>query len=211
MEPAAHETPPAPEAKPRATGEDSSKLRRKTLGRKRRVLGWTLLAVGTLVAAIWAASGSWTFYYRRSTLTIYMSDGTVTSMRTMAGKAELDGFNVTRSDRGFRLFPEKAVRWHGIGAFRGAGGMSGYKFGFGYNSGSFTEVSPWPVPLVFWPVGAVLLRAGSLKRRRAANNQCPSCGYDRAGLKASASCPECGTTSPDATTAVAPSTKGAAQ
>jgi hypothetical protein len=40
---------------------------------------------------------------------------------------------------------------------------------------------------------AAAWRLDALARRRARTGVCPKCGYDRAGLAASAVCPECGT------------------
>jgi hypothetical protein len=42
--------------------EVKSKLKKKTPGRKSRVAGWTLLALGVLVAGVWVASGRWVVY-----------------------------------------------------------------------------------------------------------------------------------------------------
>lgn len=62
-------------------------------------------------------------------------------------------------------------------------------------SGAFwwmAEVMLWPFAVAFLSGGALMVVSGRKFTRRTKERQCLACGYNLAGLKAGAACPECG-------------------
>ncbi|MFT3686641.1 MAG: hypothetical protein QM783_17270 [Phycisphaerales bacterium] len=163
-----------------------SKLKRA--GRKRRAAGWTLLALGVLVAGVWAASGRWLLGYGAASWgagfhmgVIYFNNETV---GTKGWRAEMtESFRlywvVGGSNRRNNVEPvPQPTRLWLLRRDR-----TGYRA---------TDVCFWPVPLLLWTPAALLLRSSILARRRANTGACPKCGYSLAGLGEGAACPECG-------------------
>lgn len=172
------------------------------VGRKRRAAGWSLLAIGSLVAAIWAVSGWWEL-------------GSIADV----GNAKQAIWFSRGSIIYRRAAPDTAVPWPtGWQTHRVAPANPGWKWWTGWerrstpnskeasfgvarfqsssinNNGRhlWVESLLWPIPLFLCTPAAFLLRSGIIARRRVNTNACPKCGYSLAGLAADSMCPECG-------------------
>ena len=165
----------------------------KRAGRKRRVVGWSLIALGVTVAAVWAASRWWSFGYgyNGATWGVGCAQGVAVcsfdgepggvfwgwahkqEQRTWLWSAREagDDFAVVTLDRWFVVRQQSrtksmAVRWY---------------------------VAFWPVPLILWGAGGAFLLIDLLRaRRRVSAGCCAGCGYSLIGLAKGVACPECG-------------------
>jgi len=146
----------------------------KRVGRKRRLFGWTLIALGLLVAGAWAWSLKWRLFYLTPQRTVFQLSGGCAGVATSLSIQEhprLHEGMVTESHR-------QPILWS-------------WEF---YASGNMRSifVPLWPIPFVLWAAGVPLLRSGIVARRRADTGACGKCGYSLAGLGVDAKCPECG-------------------
>ncbi len=161
----------------------------RSIGRKRTALGWTLLALGTLIAALWLASGWWSLGYFGSRATTAIAGGQLYTRLNLNGLPS--GVHLVRINRGSWI---PSVRlWLGIGIDDSDPPLRYYDFGLGSVAVNATGLKQvyfvlWPLPLLLWATGAASLRSGL----RISTGECTSCNYDLTGLAAGAVCPECG-------------------
>ncbi|MFT3687027.1 MAG: hypothetical protein QM783_19250 [Phycisphaerales bacterium] len=161
-------------------------------GRKRRAAGWTLLALGVLVAGVWVASGWWQerggyksvgFVVSGGQIMIWSTDmkpeGPLISMpyRMDVPMTYWNGWYDLRERHAFQ---------------RSRGPMYIVNSSIAGSTSTNVGIVLWPIPLLLWTTAALLLPSGILARRRANTGACPKCGYSLAGLGDGGPCPECG-------------------
>jgi hypothetical protein len=159
------------------------------------VTGWTLLTLGVLVAAVWAASGWCLVEYAKGTKHVFLSGGAIQSMTFSPGTQIRQGWAIRRHSATERWLwrAEKVPRWSVSRSFD----IGVATYWSAPNDKSFcgqTCTLLWPSPLLLWTPAALLLRSGILARRRAMTGSCAKCGYSLAGLAEGSPCPECGKT-----------------
>ena len=182
--------PSLPQADP-----DKAKAKKPRPGRKRRTLGWTLLILGLLVAAVWVASGWCGIGYGSADTWSSFHRGTVTVTQIEKRNTFIYPLGLSGQSSG-TLIPQ--WEWTGEGGDisspllveRRTIGVAWYYRQLGLCR--VYGVVLWPIPLLLWIPAALLLRSGILARRRAVKGQCAKCGYSLAGLADGAACPECG-------------------
>jgi hypothetical protein len=154
-------------------------------GSKRRAAGWTLLALGMLVAAAWLWTASNTFRRMNDHWLIGLRGGTMLvgcRWGDWGPSAMLEVSEGRILPPPIRLPAEWEWWWWGSRCFQL---KSGY--------GCVEVVLPlWPIPLLLCTLAALLLRSGILACRRSNTGSCAHCGYSLAGLAADLPCPECG-------------------
>jgi hypothetical protein len=174
--------------------------RTRSIGRRRRTLGLTLLALGTLIAALWAFSGWWRtgYYFDNGKSAVQLESGYLIYLGNVGPfRGDPDGFYVwAAAGRGLL---QRFTWWQGVGYMNEKSIFISFQFGVGSyvsaaSSSNFVTafLLLWPFPLVVWAAGGVCLRSSILARRRALASKCKSCNYDLTGLAAGAACPECG-------------------
>jgi hypothetical protein len=165
----------------------------KAVGRKRRAVGWALVALSLLVAGVWAASGWRCVQWWKGDAYWYCANGSV-GVNVQAGS----GARLRQEERPiFALADRQSLSWRvwyptwskSIHRDLAVVAYGGDRVDFWY-----TAVSLWPIPLLLWTSAVLLLRSGYLARRRANTGMCGKCNYNLAGLTPDAPCPECGVT-----------------
>lgn len=173
----------------------------KKIGRggKRRALGWTLLTLGLLVAAVWGASGWWSASWSGPGFELYARHGTAYLVRS-EGAVGVSQPHATRVDE----LPSTSRGWDWWARTPRMPPQIGSNTDLGIVAFAQARPPSAPGPLrlyavQFWPLGVVcgvggtvLVRSGILAWRRAMTGMCRKCGYSLAGLAADAPCPECG-------------------
>jgi len=185
---------------------EKASVKRGGAGRKRRVTGWTLIALGLLVAGVWWASGWWGFGYGAVAIDRGRVGVSYTCINHEFGfdHAHYKRFAEERENAWF-LYEQQ---WSGQRCIWTAECHPGHhrcplescnlvfvsrSVTLGDFDTSVEWVAPlWPIPLLFWAAGVPILRSGIVARRRAMAGNCAKCGYSLAGLGDGAACPECG-------------------
>lgn len=167
----------------------------KSIGRKRRAAGWTLLALGVIVAGVWVASGWWLVTGWCGDTRWFCRNG---SMGCQIG--------VRRSSLPFSSPTFAMETYSERSRFTLRAESPLIRQGDDLDLFVFAVLSPtshpgirilafalWPIPLLLCAPAAFLLRSGIIARRRAMTNTCPMCGYSLTGTAEGSPCPECGT------------------
>jgi hypothetical protein len=154
--------------------------RSSNIGRFRRAAGAVILATGLLFTAACAVSAKWWFGYCTDTWLADFGDGTLYTRTITANNWErpLHGWQGGPNGR----YYGKSWEW------------TWWVFGDTSASGDLIQAhSVWPLAPLMVVTGGSLVLFGRRAVKRVAANQCLKCGYSRAGIPASAPCPECGT------------------
>ncbi|HZW07862.1 MAG TPA: hypothetical protein VFF65_12130 [Phycisphaerales bacterium] len=183
----------------------ASRVNLNRAGRQRRAAGWTLLTLGAIVAGVCVASGWWgltvqfewwSFGVHKGTAYLIENDKDWTYSKTRAtvvwGDPQPGRLDVRRLVRREWEWTRPAFRKpmeYSGSANLGPGNPRKWFWGI---NGYRTTFPLWPIPLLLWTPAAILLRLGTLARRRALKGMCAKCGYSLAGLSNGAACPECG-------------------
>lgn len=170
----------------------------KSIGRKRKAAGWTLLILGLLVAAVWLwsgwgirrvrvgnfSAGCFQGHLHVIWLAVPPTDSSGVDQWTLAEQASAKAvwMILDQTDEYARL-----PRLTFTGKSDLALALEGMEL-----DGPLHELPAWPIPLLLWTPAAALLCSGYLARKRAITGMCKSCGYELAGLSSDAPCPECG-------------------
>ncbi|MFT3683693.1 MAG: hypothetical protein QM783_02000 [Phycisphaerales bacterium] len=163
-------------------------------GRKRRLFGWTLLALGLMTAITWFTSrwfysafaiGTWSAQVECGALEVWHSNPPVIDKTTWFGnqpEGDREWWFLTRGGR-----PQTADAMLDLRLF-----VYMHETDINNNRSTSIAVMLWPFPLLMCTCGGLLLRSGLVMQRRAATGRCVSCGYSTSGLASNAKCPECG-------------------
>ena len=177
-----------------APSPDKLKSKLKRAGRKRRLTGWTLIALGLLVAGVWGASGWWTIRFGAD---YWVLD--LVKRHARLNRSSIVHANVQRGWQ-FNWIGDDTRRgwwwwWYG---WRPNGQdyygviMREKDWNAPWGVEKNSAVMLWPIPFLVWAAGVPVLRSGIVARRRAVTGSCGKCGYSLAGLGEGAPCPECG-------------------
>ena len=156
---------------------------RTIVGRWRRIAGLCLVVIGGALCLLMIITARWWFGYGSSTWLADLGDGTlyVQIMEPNGWQRPLIGWcggvNDTYQPNGPPI--PWTWTWWTWGERNG-----NYDKGWAY--------TVWPVAPLLMLCGVALFWPGYRAHRRRRKNQCPRCGYSRAGLAEPASCPECG-------------------
>jgi hypothetical protein len=162
------------------------------VGRKRKALGASFVALGLLFAALWVWSGWRELWFGYGTFDVRVTSGEARVAWNRVGMKTLSWETMPAP---FPPHPRWQT-WHGWGEelmlpqSRLVYGVASVRFTAGKPWGAIVLI--WPFPFVLAAAGTLFLRSGFAARQRALSNLCGSCGYDRAGLAVDARCPECG-------------------
>ena len=185
--------PPAPPDPDKANVNAQVKNRQRK-GRKRRLTGWTLIALGLLVAGVWGGSKWWGLRWRNNETYVALGYGQIVLQLNGMGPGFQWGFE------SWADFKVNWLTWYGFDSTNDGSRKSERKVGLvrvstyraDYYTRTDVDVLFWPIPLLLWAAGVPVLRSGILARRRAMTGSCSKCGYSLAGLSEGAGCPECG-------------------
>lgn len=164
-------------------------------GRKRLMLGWGLIGLGTMAASLVVASRWWFF-------------GINLSQRWHAGflNGQLSVLPLGRDDPSLfpmgrtperRLVwvleavpqtPDQRAEWD-LGVFQFVRWPSRPRIWQ-------ANVLPYPAVIALLVTGWFMQRRGARARRNSKPGLCPACGYDRSTLPTAISCPECNAPTP---------------
>lgn len=171
-------------------------VKKGTAGRKRRLAGWTLLVLGLLVTAVlgwswsrraYSVGGAWGFELANGQVRCILYPGAnISGDSGVLLHGESERFLRLRTRRSVVPVSNANKAWdlYVVSHFslETAGVVMSQHWNFVL----------WPLPLMLWAEGGLLVRSGVVARRRAETGLCRGCGYDLAGLGAGAKCPECG-------------------
>lgn len=165
-----------------------------TTARKRRALGWALIAAGLLITGAWAGS-QWRWYgYVSSSWSSWCSSGALTIATPAWNMFDTaTGWKAKPPATGSRWqwtssgpapnalipTPTRDINFH-IARFRQIRGTV------------FLDILLWPPALAALFAGGALLWSARRAQRRAALGLCPNCRYNLTGLDSGTPCPECG-------------------
>jgi hypothetical protein len=169
-------------------------VKKRRPGRRRRIAGWTLVALGVVVAGGWGMSRWWAIERWNGWYDFRLGSGGIVFVEHDERRQGQPVF--------WRVGPNvfHAFDWTAPGLLDAWPLPDRWDLAIisrGYDSSNPAAISGWslvlwPIPIVLGIAGVSVLRLGVVARRRAIMESCGRCGYSLAGLGDGAACPECG-------------------